>query len=220
MISNLKLHLIRHGESVQNTKPDMIGQEPDEPLTELGEKQAGQLGVYLADSNTKFDAVYTSYYKRAHDTCHIVNNILNFSSKDVPNYPLPPRLVIDLREYSAGDMKGHKRSEVLTLDILDKMNALGMSFKFPNGESLYEVQQRAINWLYDEILSNSDMDGKEVALFSHGMTIKCLLQHIMQFDQKMTWRVKLDNTSVSTVRLKNGLWFVDSINDTRHLEKQ
>lgn len=212
MTANLTLYLIRHGESVQNTKPDMIGQEPMEPLSAIGEWQAERLGNHLVRTKTSFDEVYTSHYKRARDTCLIVKNIMRLGNMPFQEYTYP-----ELREYSAGDMKGSKRSEVLTPEIIAAMETLGMAFKFPNGESLYEVQQRAVRWLYDKVLSVPSDKARTVALFSHGMTIKCLLQYFLQFDQRMTWRITTNNTSMSILEFKNGKWFLNCINSTPHL---
>jgi len=102
------------------------------------------------------------------------------------------------------------------------MDFCGMGFKFPNGESLLDVEFIASRWLGKEIVSNpftrNDKPLK-IAIFSHGMTIKCLLHWIMQFDHRMTWKIKTENTSISTVHLKNGEWFIESINDTSHLKE-
>jgi len=212
MTDNLTLYLIRHGQSIQNTKPDMIGQEPMEPLSHIGKWQAEKLGEYLVRTETYFDEVYTSNYARARDTCLIVKDIMREGM-----LPFQEQTFSELREYSAGEMTGSKRSEVLTPDVLTSMENLGMLFKFPNGESLFEVQQRAVSWLYDTVLSVPADKHRHVALFSHGMTIKCLLQHFMQFDQRMTWRITLDNTSMSILEFKNNMCFLKCINSTQHI---
>ncbi len=208
---NIKLYLIRHGESVQNTKPDLMGQEPGEMLSELGVLQAQKLGKYFEQKRIMFDEIYTSNYKRAHDTCMIARPVRRHG------YNFQEVLVPELREYDAGDMKGAKRSEVLTPDVVTKMQSLGMAFKFPNGESLFEVQQRAVTWLYDNVLSVPSDKDRDIALFSHGMTIKCLLQHFLQFDQRMAWRLSIDNTSMSILEFKDDMWFLKCINATPHL---
>lgn len=208
---SLKLYLIRHGQSEQNTKPDLMGQEAGEPLSPLGEHQAECLGQYLASERIIFDEAYTSHYKRAYDTCMIVR------AKRSHDNPFLPLVFPQLREYSAGDMKGAKRTEILTFDVVAKMQELGMSFKFPNGESLFEVQQRAVTWLYDTVLSVRSDKERNVALFTHGMTIKCLLQHFLQFNQHMAWRISIDNTSMSILEFKNNMWFLKCINATPHL---
>lgn len=210
MIKDLTLYLIRHGQSLQNAKPDLIGQDWNEPLSQRGKTQAKSLGKYLGyEGNSEFDHIYCSNYTRAYETAKIACELFTTQK---------PSVVAELQEYSAGDMTGRNRSVVMTPEVTNSMSTLGMLFKFPNGESLYEVQQRAVGWMEKNLLNNPAMDGKRLALFSHGMTIKCILQYIMQFNQHMTWRIAIDNTSISKVRIKDGLWHVDSINDTSHLE--
>lgn len=208
MIKNLKLYLIRHGESTGNILPDIVGQGSDEELTKRGKDQAKALGRYLAINNVSFDNIYCSSYTRAHQTAKIACK--EFTDQF-------PGIVFELREHSSGDMRGSKRSEILTPELIEEMQEKGMLFKYPNGESFYDVQQRMMDWLYYLILSNPNMEGKSVGIFSHGTAIKCLLQHIMQFDQRMTWRLNLDNTSMSIIELKNGLWHIKCLNSTPHL---
>ncbi len=49
------------------------------------------------------------------------------------------------------------------------------------------------------------------------MTIKCLLHHIMGFDKHLTWKVTIDNTSVSRLHFGKDGWRILSINDSAHL---
>lgn len=199
----MNIYLIRHGESVANMSHDIIGQDPNEPLSSQGELQAQKLGKYFANNNIIFDKVYCSPYKRAHDTCNIFKQYNSYFEEII---------VPELREYSAGDMKGQKRTDVMTPQTIKSMEILGMQFKFPNGESLFEVQQRVITWFNS--ISHSY---NNIALFSHGMTIKSFLQFFMQFDHKLTWRISIDNTSISILNKTNN-YFVKCINSTSHLE--
>ncbi len=206
---DIDLYLIRHGESVRNTQPDLIGQAPDEMLSNNGVTQAKMLGRHFGIKGMSFDKVFYSPYKRAADTWKLASD--KFDNPDKLGV-----LVHELREYSAGDMTDRSRKEIYgNAQMMSDMNELGMLFKFPKGESLFEVQQRAMTWL-NMILSIQTKD-TSIALFSHGMVIKCLLQHFMGFDQKMTWRIKVDNTAVSHLSRKNGLWSVNYINSTAHL---
>ena len=213
----MTLYLIRHGESVANVNaPNILGQSSQEPLSIKGEEQATKLGVYLVKNQISFDEVYYSIYKRARDTFEIAMSKYGYSDHQL--YGDIGRPSFELREYSPGTMTGHKRSEVLTPEVLSAMDTLGMAFKFPKGESLYEVQQRAVNMLYDKILSVPSDKHRNIAIFSHGLTVKCILQYFMQFDQKMTWRIDIWNTSMSILKFKNGQCFVKGINLTPHLE--
>lgn len=211
-MDNITLYLIRHGESVRNTQPDLIGQDAEEPLSKHGETQAKMLGRHFAVKGIEFNKVFYSPYKRARDTWKIASE--HFENPDKFGVS-----VNEFREYSAGDMKDKSRKEIYgNPDLMSEMNELGMLFKFPNGESLYEVQQRAVTWLTKYPLHPSlRKDGDSIALFTHGMVIKCILQHFMQFNQKMAWRINIDNTSVSSLAFKHGVWHVNYINNTEHL---
>lgn len=206
---NLTLYLVRHGESIRNLQPHLIGQEPDEPLSPHGERQAKILGEYFRDHLVKFDSIHASPYKRALDTCLIACEQFGGELDTI---------VPELREYSAGDMKDKNRNEVITPSVLEEMNNLGMAFKWKNGESLYEVEGRAGAWL--ELTLQRAKENDKIIFFSHGMTVKCLLHYIMHFDQHLTWRLALDNTGVCKLEMKKGQWFVKTINDTRHLEHE
>lgn len=206
MLNNLSLYLIRHGESNRNLETDLIGQAPEEELTPKGELQAKKLGQYFDTNLISFNKIYASPYKRALHTAEIVCQ---------ENGDQITEVVPALREYFSGDFLNKSRQEVITKDVIKQMEALGMGFKFPKGESLYEVELRASTWLISMLGKCEEND--KVALFSHGMTIKCLLHYIMNFNQHMTWRIACHNTSVSHLELKNGYWHVNYINDTKHL---
>jgi broad specificity phosphatase PhoE len=139
---------------------------------------------------------------------------------------LPKYLVYqyeELREYNAGDWLGGKREDIFIEAIELRMERLNNTFQPPNGESMNQVERRASKWLEDEILYNKaliqpDMDiPLNIAVFSHGMTIKCLLHYIMGFDKNFTWKINIDNTSVTKLSFNHRGWFLNSINDCSHL---
>jgi broad specificity phosphatase PhoE len=207
-MKDVTIHLVRHGQSLRNTFPDLMGQDPEEPLSEKGRGQADMLGTYLKYA-IKPDRIFSSPYARAKSTAELA----------CAHLENPPTIeeVDALREYSAGDMTGKSRSKDLTPEIYAEMDSLGMNFKFNNGESLYEVEMRAARWLTHIIKCAPEDEAVNCLVFSHGMTIKCLLHFILQFDQHMTWRVCLENTSVTTVHFTKGKWHLGSINSIPHL---
>lgn len=196
----ITFYFIRHGQTQHNLIMDQIGQTAEEPLNATGFKQADTLGVNLLIQNINFDKLFCSTYERAIQTCNAITN------------KQPNTVIYDnrLREYSAGDMLGKPRDEVIK-EYQTDMEMRGMAFKFPNGESLFEVEDRAVDWLNSTKLLESTED-LSVGVVSHGMTIKCLLHHIMKFDHNLTWRITLDNTSITKVIYKNKQWFIKSIN--------
>lgn len=57
-----------------------------------------------------------------------------------------------------------------------------------------------------------------VALFSHGTAIKCMLRGILGSDSQMTYKLIIDNTSVTVLKhTSNKGWYLVGMNDTSHL---
>lgn len=213
------LNLIRHGQSEVNVMDDVVGQAGTALLTEKGRHQAHLLGERFAyKDKISFDRVYSSDYLRAHDTAKIATG---------NNQPIV--LVPEIREYSAGDWTGSSRRETYTAPTLLRMAAMTNAFLPPNGESMHMVERRASQWLEDTILysksvqeeasrrHNQRLPPQNIFVFSHGMTIKCLLHYIMGFDQGFTWKLTLENTSISQLHFGLKGWRLITINDHAHL---
>lgn len=215
------LSLIRHGQSVFNTTPDRMGQFSDTPLTEKGQEQARKLNIRFVKEQRRFDAVFSSDYLRAHDTAKIALDRI-YKIEDIKLSPA-------LREYSAGDWNGASRAKELTPEVRLRMGLLNSGFLPPNGESMHMVERRASQWLEDNILYNKNMiaeatkrrDNKQkplkLAVFSHGMTIKCLLHYVMGFDQSFIWKLTLENTAICKLHFGAEGWRLLTINDHAHL---
>ena len=210
------LTLIRHGESVTNTKPDLMGQEADIPLSGKGYKQAELLRERL--SKETLDYVYSSPYKRALDTACIA--------------VAPPSKIMlapDLREYDAGDWTGASRKATLTPEVKLKMKVMEQAFLPPGGESMHQVERRAAKWLEDNIMynkkfaeyatnrRNTGCAPLNIFCFSHGICIKSLLHYVMGFSQSFTWKISIDNTSLTKLYFGQDGWHLISVNDCSHL---
>lgn len=210
------LSLIRHGESEINATPDIIGQTFDTKLTEKGKEQARKLRARFIKNNEKFDYIYSSPYVRAFDTANLAKPV------ETQKVILAP----DMREYDAGDWTGASRSKTITPSIREKMNILNHGFLPPNGESSNMVERRASTWLDYAIIHNQEIiefyskkeSGVNIVCFSHGMTIKCLLHFVMGFDKSLTWKININNTSITKISFGKYGWSIDCINDVAHLE--
>ncbi len=214
--NHFNLYLIRHGESEFNITPERMGQFPDTALTEHGRQQAKLLGKRL--EGLKIDHLYSSDYKRAFDTCNIAMG-----------HQRAPTVSEALREYSAGDWDGKNRYETITPEVKIRMGLMANGFCPPGGESMHMVERRASQWLEDTILYNKSMiesatqrkkrgeKPMNIVAFSHGMTIKCLLHYVMGFDQAFTWKLTLENTSISQLVFSEEGWRLLTINDHAHL---
>lgn len=212
--TKLKVYLIRHAQSTLNQKPDLItGRSPEIPLTEQGKKGAKNLGEKLLKEGVIFNTVYSSPLKRSKDTCEEVCKVLQIPREEIVEVP-------ELIEYSAGEWEEQKRQEVYTPELVAKMNTIGPFFIPPKGESQRMVERRVSNWFEDEILYNPDFSNGEftIGIFSHGLTIKCFLHYVMGFNDRLIYKITLDNGSVSVLRFDQTGWYIDKINDTSHLD--
>lgn len=225
MLGNVSfnLYLIRHGESEVNARPDEMGQTAGVKLTDKGREQARKLGTHLSKKGISFDRIFSSPYERALRTAYIA--MYNYENDDNAGIQTVP----ELREYEAGDWTGASRSLTLTDTVRQRMNTFNMSFQPPNGEALIQVERRASKWLEDAILFNDTMLDEifaanqvgivpNIAIFSHGMTIKCLLHYVMGFDKNFTWRISIENTSVTQLHFDKNGWALDKVNDISHLD--
>ncbi len=74
------------------------------------------------------------------------------------------------------------------------------------------------DWLLDAAFNTPEWEGeREVAVVSHGHALRSLLQRVMSFDPSLVWRVRIDNTSLTTIRHDDWGWGVEQLNARPHL---
>lgn len=78
----VEIFVARHGQNVDNLNGILNGHR-DLPLTDLGRKQARDLGVGMLEGGLTFDAIYSSPLCRAYETAEIVSEILGSAQKPV-----------------------------------------------------------------------------------------------------------------------------------------
>ncbi|HEX3623783.1 MAG TPA: histidine phosphatase family protein, partial [Acidimicrobiales bacterium] len=142
--------LVRHGQTAWSLSEQHTGRT-DVALTDVGARQAGQLGARLA--GWRFARVLTSPLSRARETCRLAG----FADQ--------AEVLDDLREWDYGDYEGRR-----TLDIRDERPGWSVWVDgVPGGETVDEVGRRA-----DRVLSAvADTEG-DVALFAHGHLLRVL----------------------------------------------
>lgn len=207
----LDLYLIRHAESEMNRQNDLVGgRSNSSPLSERGLYQAGLLGQRFLKEHNAFDRVYSSTATRAIQTAETVSGIIH--------YPLERIVKSDLLlELDQGDWEGVHRRLAYTKAKLEKINANPWEFRAPNGESQRDLEERMLKFLNDEHLLSAD---QKVAVYTHGLAIKCLLRGIMKSDPGLTYKIVIDNTSITRLRFTRLGWHVLCVNDTAHIYGQ
>lgn len=214
---NTKIHFlfIRHGEAESNLKPELIvGRSPDATLSDRGREQARALGRRLKNERTKVHHMYSSSLPRAIQTSEDICNEMDLPGDQIVQ-------VEDLVEFSQGQWEGKPREQVYTHQNLNQMNTKGYLFVPPGGESQRMVERRASHWLEDTILYDPDTLASEepvtIAVVAHGIVLKCIFHYVMGFNDRLIYRIQLDNCSLSRFTFKKDGWFINSINDTAHL---
>ncbi len=208
----LDLYLLRHAESQSNLNHHLIGGRSNEtPLSPLGEFQALWLGERLRAEDIKFDQVYSSTAVRTQQTAKIVCK--------QTGYPLEKILYSEkLQELDQGEWEGKPRNQIYTPETLAKINKDNWNFTPPNGESQRDVEERMYSWIEDNVLANYYQTQHTVGVFTHGLAIKCLLRKIMGSNPAMTYKIVLDNTSITKISYSQNGWHLVKVNDAAHLD--
>lgn len=210
-LNNLLVTLVRHGESVDNQQVIWAGFR-DTPLTNNGVSQARALGQAFA--NVPLTAIYSSDLKRAAMTA---DEILK-ANRSIP----PPPLVQSksLREQDFGQAEGQSYASAEWARASTSQDA--RTFRFPEGESLQEVNARIAKAVRQFVLPRVEAlrkspstnlgEGTHICIVAHGIAIAELLRVFMALhddSESSPWanpsstykRIRLDNTGWSRLEL-------------------
>lgn len=201
----LTLYFIRHGETVWNTKEIFQGRL-NSNLTKKGIEQT----YLLADSlkNINFDKIYSSPQGRAVHTAEIIKG----------DRDLQIEIIEDFQEISLGEVEGISKESFKSKypqEYNDFWNAPNhYNPKKYNGENYYELLERVkvgLNKLKNE-------KNKNILIVTHGITLKAIFNCINNLSiENFANQPVPENTSVTTVTLKNNIFSIIKFSDTSHL---
>lgn len=159
------IYLIRHGETDWNRRGLYQG-TTDVPLNAAGRDQAEALGALLRD--VTFDAAYTSPLRRARDTAGAVLRGTGVSPVTVP----------ELREISYGLWQGRGSIPAgrCSPGLEWRWREDPWSVRFPGGESLHDVRERAARALAHIVRAHPR---GTVLVSGHGHLNRVLLIHAL-----------------------------------------
>ena len=199
----MKIFLIRHGESIQNTYEN-YDNLPDHkiPLTKNGEDQAHDCGEFLKEycknNNINFEksTLFVSPYTRTRKTAEIINSYLNI--EDVKEDVALIEHQYGLFDNIEDDERQVKFPQEFELYQRYYNNDGKFYIKFPQGESPLDVALRARQFL--ETLFRDVEEGKEnFFIVSHGTTIRAFLLSFFHYSPE--WFNKEPNMKNCSVRL-------------------
>ena len=207
----INFYFIRHAECAMNLDVDLYvgGRSNESPLTERGVLQSRLLGRSLTQKGVRFDSVYSSPAVRTRDTAKLSCLEMGFALDRIIQRA-------EFLELSQGTWEGMVRKEVYTPEMLAEINSNNWHFKAPGGESQKEVEERMLRMI-ENITRDNGGEDRSIGIFGHGVAIKCALRGLFHFSPTITYKIPLDNTSLTKVEYSGDRWYLRGINDTTHL---
>lgn len=182
------LYLMRHGQTDWNAEGRVQGWN-DTPVNKKGIEQAHFAGEALV--NEEIETVYSSDLKRAKKTAEIVSAALD----------LPLHYTKRLREMDFGKATGVKKTDLaakfpyIYAAFNDLNNLERYDIRYPEGESIGEVQQRFMKFV-TKLLEDRR---QKVLIVTHGMLVRIFaescLKKTLRLENGSVLRVNFDEKS-------------------------
>ncbi len=180
-----RLVLTRHAVTPQ-TGPMLSGRTPGIDLSDTGRDQARRLGERLA--GLPVAAVYASPIERTTQTAEAVAG-----HHGMPVRPLPGVIEADYGEWTGGQI-----AELAKTDLWKTVQRSPSRARFPNGESLTEMQVRMVAALEAVV---ADHPGELIVVVSHADPIKAAIAHFTGVHLDLFQRIVVSPASVTVFEL-------------------
>ncbi|MFW7385446.1 histidine phosphatase family protein [Vagococcus fluvialis] len=227
----LTLYVVRHGKTMLNTT-DRVQGWSDAVLTKEGEEVVTAAGKGLGDVD--FQNAYSSDSGRAVQTAELIIKENKKSSQlEVQKDP-------GLREFNFGTYEGDlnhtmwgdiaKKQGVTTEEFMKTMtpksfadsvaeidkekNVDGKNWPAEDFETITTRLTKSIDEIVEKEMKNEGSGN--VLVVSHGLSISALLDTL--FDDFKMPEDGLKNASVSVIKVKDGKYNLESVNDTSYIE--
>jgi len=201
---NTMLLVVRHAQTLSNITGHYMGWI-DEDLSEEGVWQAEQLSQRL--SHWSVAAVYSSPLKRALRTAEIIAS----------PHSLPVQILEELGEIRLGAWEGMFAEEIEAKfpKLWRRWRRNPSNIQMPDGESLAQVQQRAIAAFRNITHLNQ---GQQVLIVTHDIIVRLLVAYCLDVSVSIYRRLEVANASLTMIQLINDRYRLRLLNDTGHLE--
>lgn len=177
-----RLVLVRHAVTAQ-TGPLLSGRKPGIDLSEEGRGQAEATATRLAPP-VHIDAIYASPIERTQQTAAAI----------AAKHDLPVITLDGVIEAEYGDWTGGTIAELAKTDLWKVVQAAPSRARFPNGESIAEMQARMVAALDGVIAAHP---GEHVVVVSHADPIKAAIAHYTGMHLDLFQRVVVSPASVT-----------------------
>jgi probable phosphomutase (TIGR03848 family) len=196
--------LLRHGRTEANASGVLAGRTPGVHLDDLGRTQAERAGDRLAV--VPLAELVSSPLERCQETAKIV------AARQAGR----PRVHRDkgLTECDYGDWQGRKLRELGRLALWKTVQTNPSGATFPGGESLPQMQARAVDAVRRRDAAVTTVHGAEAVWLavSHGDVIKSIVADALGLHLDLFQRIQVDPASISVVRYTDARPYVLSSN--------
>jgi probable phosphoglycerate mutase len=192
------LLLIRHAHT-DAAGIRLTGQSAGVHLNETGREQAAALSERLRD--VPIARIYSSPLERCRET----------AAPLARERRLPVGIRRSLTEVDYGDWTGRSIASLRRTKLWRSVMRAPSTVRFPGGESLLEVQERAVS----EIARIAESHPREtVAVVSHAEVVRLVVAHLAGMHPDHLQRLVIDPASISVVALDGGMPRLVRMNDS------
>ena len=195
------LLLIRHGHTDVAGKV-LAGWSRGVHLSEHGREQAEQLVARL--EGIPIAAIYSSPLERCRET----------AAPLAAARRLPVRIRRELIETGYGELTGRSIRQVARTALWRRLQRSPSAVRFPGGESLRDVQSRAIDAALEIAVVHPR---RTVVVVTHADVVQLLLAHGAGMHLDSFARLAADPGSISAIALEDGAIRILKVNDTGDL---
>ncbi len=202
----IRILLVRHGETDWNKARRFQGRS-DVPLNRTGRDQAHALALALRQE--KITAIHTSPLLRALETARIIKSFH-------PSAPL--RQAEGLAEMDLGEFEGmlaQQWSEEYP-DFRKAWLETPLSVIMPGGESLQEVQARAMDAL--ERITTRYPPERTLLICSHSFVNRTILCHALNLSLDRFREVQQETSALNILYKRGERWYAEAVNERFHIK--
>jgi probable phosphoglycerate mutase len=203
----MRILIVRHGETEWNRLRRFQGRS-DVPLNQKGKEQA--LALALALKKESFTAMYSSPLSRAMETAGFIKSF----HPSIPLIPEEGLIEMDLGEF---DGIGAKQWGAQYPDYRKAWQDNPSTVKMPGGESLKEVQIRALNTL--KRITKPYVEGSTLLLCTHNFVISSILCHALEMPLDRFREIRQGTAALNIIHKQGERFRVDTVNERSHLNE-
>jgi len=210
-IGSTRVLLVRHGRTAVNAQGRLSGRH-DPRLDDVGRAQAvrtaGAVRTVVGESPDGGVLVVSSPLRRCLETAETVAQALGSPAEG----PLPVVADPSFVEMDYGEWDGRPLADV-PVEAWQRWRT-DPGFRPPDGETLAEVTARVAHGLAQWV---ERTPGGTVVVVSHVSPIKAAVVTALGVGDETTWRMRLDNASLTRLESAGGRFTLRTFNEVGHL---